>query len=57
MDGEINLSLIKPSDLPHLAGFQLGFEGRLRDYQYSARLLLVGHVFKRGFHPLLELIK
>ena len=35
MDGEKNLCLIKPSDLPHLAGFQLLFEGRLRDYQHS----------------------
>ena len=30
---EKDLSLVKPSDLPHSANFQLIFKGRLKDYQ------------------------
>lgn len=35
MNSEQDLSLIKPSDLPHLADFQLVFEGSLKNYQRS----------------------
>lgn len=43
MDSEKDFSLIKPSDLPHLADFQLVFEGRLKDYQNRVMKERISH--------------